>query len=889
MKINRRNRKPKKKSINAGMFLKGLMDFENFTVPDNDTVFKVKIEGTEKYISILSVAGIDIFHYTNDDMESVFNNFAKATIAMKLPHKYVFTNQTPYFGQQKEFLKYKINKTSHPYTEALLQKKYDELNTFESDHKDRLAYLIVFSDKIEELTYCCTKFKRAMLDTDVKFCYADEAIAVFNKYLCYGEESAKIADYRQINDIVLPSSLKFAQNYCKVDDMYVTSLVVNDYPAYLLDLELANLVSAYDDCTITLDVKFRPKNDVIGEIKQSLKELDSRKVIKQDVSDDIDTQNEFEKLTAIYNDITSGNEQMVYTTLRFFIADIDLDNLKKRVRDLSEELESKGISTFTPINEMKKEYFGLVKEDNSTQIPYPLQDTFKRQYPFYYQSHTDPSGMFFGFTDTYGLNIFNPFYRNGRNGRNSYDLLAFGVKGSGKSVMLKSMLQDQIILGNKAMVLDIESEYGPMARIFDGQVIKMNRRSTINPLQMRITIDVDAENSDMDDSEKLDYEDALAANYASEISRICTFMYQYNPSVSDEEMSVFRDVLVEVYRQKGIIETTDISALAPQQFPVFGDVLSYIKEQQKYPLSEFERTLYIKLETMVKQLCKGGAYGTMFDNYTNVEIDERNLIIFDVKTLSEMDSNVYNAQLFNILSLMWAEICKNLTLNKHIVNPYDRRNIVCLIDEAHRFISTKYVQVTEFIEKLLRRSRKYDAGLWFASQSILDFLPSGNTEQAEKIKVIFQLVQYKIILKQPSGSLELLKDIFNQFTLSELKTTTSFVAGEMLMSISSGRHKIHCHRQVSDCELMYIGNAQDRSEIIHRIFRELYNEYSSKEYGKLLIDGGTVQIKKFIDIFTKEIYERFGFQTTVSDYLYSILNTVVTNLCEELIQTAKES
>jgi hypothetical protein len=401
-------------------------------------------------------------------------------------------------------------------------------------------------------------------------------------------------------------------------------------------------------------------------------------------------------------------------------------------------------------------------------------------------------------------------------------------------------------------------------------------------------VDADAENYGSDSSDLIDRQEAIAINYTSELSRICTFLSQYNPSLSDEELSNFREILVEVFKEKGITETTDVSNFIPEQFPIFSDVLDYIMRKQKNLRSEFEFTVYKKLETLVKQLCKGGAFGSMFDNYTNVNIEEKNLIVFDVKQISELDSNTYNAQLFNILSLMWAEICKNMSLNKNLINPYDRRKIVCLIDEAHRFISVKNPQVTEFIEKLLRRSRKYDAALWFASQSILDFLPSGESSDTDRIKTIFQLVQYKVILKQSSDSVAALKNIFDQFTLSELKSSVSFEAGEMLMSLSSGRHKIHCYRQASYSDLLYIGNSQDRSEIIHKIFDEKYREYTKKECGLMLLESEEVQ-RNFVTIFTNEVMAYFGFTADDSQYLFSVVLSLVSNLCDELIQTAKEN
>lgn len=877
----------RKRKINSGMLLDSMIDLSEFRAENEDSIFRIKVDGKDSYISIMAVSGIDIFHYTDSDMESVFCNFARATNAMKLPHKYIFTSSSPYFEQHKEYLKYKINKTGHRYTRTMLSKKYDELCNFEKNHKDRLAYLMVFSENIEELRDCCKRFIHQMSDTDVSLCSQSQAVEFLNKYLCFNTEGHKLTTYTDTNDIVLPDQIQFFQNHFTIGDKYVTSLVVSDYPANFSDLQLAALVSDFCDCIITLDVMNRPKQTVLDELRQSLKELRSRSVIKQDVADDIDTQNEFNKLTAIYNDISNGNEQMLYTTLRFYVSESDYDALCKRVREITEGLENLGMTAFVPINVLKSEYIGMVRAHNSIQTPFPLQDTYKRQYPFYYQSHTDPSGMFFGYTDTNGLNVFNCFYRNGKLSRNSYDMIEVGVKGAGKSVTMKSMLQDQILIGNRVMVLDVESEYRDMTKMFDGQNIRMSRSSTLNPLQIRKTVLAEAENDSDDDSTHIDKTEAIQINYTTELSRICSFIKLYDTSLTDKELSCLRDILVEVYKQKGITDTTDISALRPEQFPVFSDLYACIIERQQKPMSEYERGIYKKLETQIKQLTRQGAFGTMFDNYTNVDIDDSRLIVFDVKQLSELDANVYNAQLFNILSLMWAEICKNREHNDNIINQYDRRYVVCLIDEAHRFISTQNQHVTKFIEKLLRRSRKYEAGLWFASQSILDFLPSSDSAETDVIKTIFQLVQYKVILKQSPDSIEKLHEVFSQFTMSELKNSANFEAGEMLMSLSAGRNKLHCYKLAADRDLMYIGNAQDRSEIVHKIFNQYYHERTQKEYGKQL-ENDLVLRENFVNVFTKEVLSVFGLLREDSEHLTAIVENTVAKLGQELIELAKE-
>lgn len=464
---------------------------------------------------------------------------------------------------------------------------------------------------------------------------------------------------------------------------------------------------------------------------------------------------------------------------------------------------------------MKKEYAGFLLPHNDIKTSFPLQNTYKAQFPFYYQSQIDPRGLYFGKTYTNGLTMID-FFRQTES-RISYDMILSGIKGSGKTIALKSLIQDYVILGNKAMVLDIENEFKPLADKLGGAVINMTKNSLINPLQLCTSIVVKVED---DNNEDLDLKAGQrAVNFASELSRIMTFMYQYTPELTAFEADEFKDILVQVYASKGITEDTDLNTLKNTDFPIFSDILRAIREklylsngQIKTDLSKNKFDALEKLELYIKALAEG-AYASMFNGYTQISISDENLIVFNVKALSEMEERVYNAQLFQILSLMWTEICKNVSYNEEILNPFERRHVISVIDEAHRFINSNNIQSTKFIEKLVRRSRKYDAALWFASQDINDFSPEGSSEGAIKVKTIFNLVQYKLILKQDSSAARILQEAFPQFTYSELKSTSGFVPGEMLLSLGGGHEKIHCYREVADEDLIYMGNSRDRERL----------------------------------------------------------------------------
>lgn len=209
-------------------------------------------------------------------------------------------------------------------------------------------------------------------------------------------------------------------------------------------------------------------------------------------------------------------------------------------------------------------------------------------------------------------------------------------------------------------------------------------------------------------------------------------------------------------------------------------------------ISERRKERLEQLEVYLKDLSEG-IYSGMFNGYSNIDIANEQFVIFDVKDIAEMGDRVYNAQLFNILSLMWNEICNNRVQNSKITKEIDRHYVAALIDEAHRFINAKNTLALDFIEKLVRRARKYDAGLWFASQSILDFMPNNTqVENADKIVTIFSLVQYK---------------------MSELQQTALFAPGETLLSLGGGKQKIRFLRFIPKADLQVFGGGRESANI----------------------------------------------------------------------------
>lgn len=225
------------------------------------------------------------------------------------------------------------------------------------------------------------------------------------------------------------------------------------------------------------------------------------------------------------------------------------------------------------------------------------------------------------------------------------------------------------------------------------------------------------------------------------------------------------------------------------------------QRQYKASVSEQRRNTLETLETYLKPLCRDGAFAPIFDRKSTIDISKEDLVIFDMSLLNDMQENIYNALYYQVMVIMWAEVYKNRVINDGLPKD-DLRHCICVFDESHKVLNTKNIWGLDFIEKMTRRDRKYLAALWFASQQPRDYAPSGATEHLDKIKNIFGLVQYKVLMQQDESDYDVLQNLFPQFTRSEIESTAYFQKGEQLLSLGAGA-KIHCTTQVPEEYLEY--------------------------------------------------------------------------------------
>lgn len=609
--------------------------------------------------------------------------------------------------------------------------------------------------------------------------------------------------------LALPRGIIKESGYLRTNEECRTFVVAYAYPSYMEDLFYARLNDNNEmpGVTITLDVTPVDRAKALRDISGSMDELRARGKISQSDAESLNDQYEYRDYQELHLGISRSNEQIISHTLRFLVTAPDPKQLFEKVKEVREELSLHGIESFVPNNEMIPEYRSLVSPADTVKKPLPLHDTFARQFPFNHESHADKNGSYMGYTASGGQVFLDTTINEGT--RNSYDILFVGKKGSGKTATLKSMVQNMISCGNRVFVMDTDNEFPKLAKKLGGKVVSPFRpESRINILQLPRF------------EEATEDEAVVLSAYAAGISRIETFFHQYAPDMNNLLSEELQKCLHRTYRDFHIDDTTTLADVPASAFPTISDLLDVVRDQlyeqnssgktvYRDTLTENRKTHLENLESYVSGLSTEGVFGSLFDTIGTIDIDKEDFVVFDLSQLSEMNERTYNAVFYNVLSMAWQQLPLNRMHNDRMTDELDRTNIAIVVPEAHRFLTASNPYGLAFIDKLVRRARKYDAGIWFDSQSARDFSPDATGLDAGRIKTIFEQVQYKAILQQDGASVPALELLFPQFTRSELEGTVYFKPGQMLLSIGSGI-KIRFQKHTPEEDLSYFGGGRER-------------------------------------------------------------------------------
>ena len=575
-----------------------------------------------------------------------------------------------------------------------------------------------------------------------------------------------------IKSELAPKGIQFKPTEFVISGKYATILTVISYPKYIANGYLSNItnLSGIKIVAKHIPIEFstlqRMLNKEIADLKMRY-QSENDKTIQERIRQD------YESLEQFISMLASTQARIYDFQMHIMITADNKEELELKKMQVRSFIDALGMRAVPLMFEQEKVLKSIIpifpKQDIESRIGTPIPSvTIAAMYPFVFDSIKDPeNASLLGVDFSGGVVLFNQFFFKIKkeHNRNNANMIILGTSGSGKSTAAKLLIWGHIRNGYKVVCIDPEGELEDLCRALNGSFLDLGKGGQfgmINPLEVVL------------DSDEEDAESGLGYTILTRtLQSVKAFMKYYTPSIEDDVLTMFSDVLQDTYKRFKIDFDTDFSKFTSEDYPTFDDVYATIKGRLlSMPDKTQERDVMERLELRVRPLIKELRY--YFTGHTTLNIDS-DIIVFNIKELMNSDENIRNALFFNILKYAWG-----LCLDRE-------KTSVLSVDEAHVLLSTRNELGAEFLAQIQRRSRKYNAGTIIITQQPTDFAAPNLIMHG---KAIFDNASYYLIMglkKQAVDDLALLIDL-NE---SEMDSIKYFNQGEALFVCGSRRMRMN--------------------------------------------------------------------------------------------------
>ena len=570
---------------------------------------------------------------------------------------------------------------------------------------------------------------------------------------------------------IAPKGLQFSPSGFIISDKYATILTVISYPRMITAGYLSNLTSmsgikvVIKHIPVEFTVLRRMLNKEVATLKeryQNEKDLTYQEKIRQD----------YETLEVFISQLAASQTKIFDFQMHIMITantPDELNNKKMQVRNYLEAMQMRAYPLrFEQENIFKSMLPIYDDQEIESRIGIPIPSpTIAAMYPFIFDSIKDPGlSALLGVDFSGGVILFNQFLYKIRkeHNRNNANMIILGTSGSGKSTVEKLMFRTHIRNGCQLIAIDPEGETEGMVRRYGGDFIDLGKGGDygmINPLEVVVDADEDEAQGG------LGY-----TIFTRTLQSIKAFMKYYDPSITEDVLNMFTEIVTETYRRFGMNFESDFTKFTANDFPTFKDVYATIKGRlTSMTEKSHEKDILEVLEMKIRPLTKELKY--YFDGHTTVAPRSK-FIVFNIRELMNADSNIKNALFFNILKFAWG-----LCLDK-------RRDTILMVDEAHVLLEGKNILGADFLAQVQRRSRKYNTGTIIITQQPSDFADPNVIVQG---KAIFDNASYYMIMQLRKQAVEDLSHLVD-LNENEIESIKRYTQGQALFVCGSRRMQI---------------------------------------------------------------------------------------------------
>ena len=571
-----------------------------------------------------------------------------------------------------------------------------------------------------------------------------------------------------------PKGLHFSPSEFFISDKYATILTVVSYPKYIMPGYLASLTNMSGIKVVVKHIPV-PFQEMAKMLNKQVAELKDRyhnerdQTVRERIRQDAESLEYFTSMLA-------GSQARIFDFQMHIMitADTreDLELKKLNVKNYLDSMELKAISLRFEQEKVLKSILpifvdsGVAALEQRIGTPIPSV-TIAAMYPFIFDSIKDPGlATLLGVDFSGGVILFNQFLYKIRkeNNRNNANMIILGTSGSGKSTAAKLMLRTHIRNGCQIVIIDPEDEFRELTKTFGGDTVDIGKGGEfglINPLE--IVIDADEE----------EIKQGLGYTVLTRtLQFLKAFMKYYDPSIEEDVLTMFSEVVQDTYKRFGIDFNTDFSRFTSNDYPTFSDVYATIKGRLMSMTEQTqERDIMERLELKIRPITKELKF--YFDGHTTIRKGS-DFMVFNIKELMNSDNTIKNALFFNVLKYAWG-LCLDFSVDT-----------VLMVDEAHVLLGDKNTLGADFLAQVQRRARKYNTGTIIITQQPSDF---SNPSVITQGKAIFGNASYYMIMQLNKQSVEDLSKLVD-LNDNEMESIKRYSQGQALFVCGNKRMQI---------------------------------------------------------------------------------------------------
>lgn len=514
---------------------------------------------------------------------------------------------------------------------------------------------------------------------------------------------------------VCPDSMEIKDDYIKIGNRYVRTLIIKEMASYVKDDIITKLQDITNTSILSFSITPVATDVAVEQIERKLMSVEKniitwsqkqnrRKIYTTMIPYDMEQQRK--EVREFLDDLMNRDQRMMYVT---FTMVHSADSLEK----LNEDTESILTTARNSLCQMSVLNYQQYDALNTT-LPWGLNAlSFSRTMttesmlafnPFYVQEINDTKGNYYG-KNAISQNMILADKEKLKNA----NMMILAVPGGGKSMLAKNEAAYNILSDDNTdvIIIDPEREYGVLTKSFGGEVINISATGGNYINLMEINKDYAIE------------EDEPVAMKSQFIMSVCEQII--GDSITAKEKSIIDRCVRNVYEN---YINNDYEGDKP-------NLQNLYDELRACPEPE-ARDISLALELFVT-----GSLN-VFAHETNVNQDSR-FLCYD---LLDMDSQLQPVGMLAVLDNI---------LNRVTRNRFKGRKTVIIIEEMYLYL--QYPYSADFLYKLWKRIRKYNGYCVGITQNVRDLRKSPTA------RTMLSNSEFVILLSQAEDDIEDLKTL----------------------------------------------------------------------------------------------------------------------------------